>query len=62
MFKNPLQNIEAIENVVIVLLGVILLFTLEPVSTLQIILANVLAALLVIILSDDVWHWWHRHS
>ncbi|MBI1259160.1 MAG: hypothetical protein GC204_16950 [Chloroflexi bacterium] len=60
MLKNPLQNIEAIENVALVLLGVILLFTLEPVSSTQLILATILAVLLIGMVAIDVWQWRHQ--
>lgn len=60
MIKNPLQNVEALENAAIVLLGVILLFTLEPVSATQLMLATILAVVLVAIVAIDFWQWRHQ--
>ncbi len=59
MIKNPLYNVEEMEMLGVVLLGVILLIWLEPVTTLQRVFAAVLAAVLVVFAAVDVWHWRH---
>ncbi len=61
MSKIPLQNAEEVETIVIVLLGVLLLITLEPVSATQIVLGVILAALVVVFASVDLWEWRHPH-
>ena len=59
MNRDPLQTIELIENLAVVLVGVILLFTLEPISSTQLVLATILAVLLTGMVAIDVWQWWH---
>jgi hypothetical protein len=56
---NPLRNYEEMETLGIVLFGVILLITLEPVSTTQVLSAVVLAALVLVFAALDLWRWRH---
>ncbi len=56
---NPLRNVEEIETLGVVLLGVLLLIVLEPVSRLQLLFAGILALLLVVFAAIDFWQWRH---
>jgi len=60
MIKNPLQNVEEIEAFALLVLGIILLATLEPVSLTQIFSATLLAALVLVLAALDLWHWRHQ--
>ena len=60
MIKNPLQNVEEIEAFALLVLGIILLATLEPVSLTQIFSATLLAVLVLVLAALDLWHWRHQ--
>ncbi|MFN8452488.1 MAG: hypothetical protein U0521_28760 [Anaerolineae bacterium] len=61
MFKNPLQNIEPVETVTLLALGIVLLLTLEPVSQMQLVFAAILAGVLFIFVGSSVWGRRHDH-
>ena len=61
MFKNPLQNIEPVETVTLLALGIILLLTLEPVSQTQLVFAAILAGVLFIFVGSSLWGRRHDH-
>ncbi|MFN8563746.1 MAG: hypothetical protein U0703_19495 [Anaerolineae bacterium] len=61
MFKNPFQNIEPVETVTLLALGIILLLTLEPVSQMQLVFAAILAGVLFIFVGSSVWGRRHDH-
>lgn len=56
---NPLRNVEEVETLGVVLLGVLLLILLEPVSRLQHLFGGILALLLVVFAGIDLWQWRH---
>lgn len=58
---NPLRNVEEIETLGAVLLGVLLLVALEPVSEMQRLFAGILALVLIVDVGIDVWTWRHNH-
>lgn len=57
MRQNPLHNAEQFETIAVVLLGIVILLTLEPISELRLICAGVLAALVIGLTGLSIWHW-----
>ena len=54
------RNAEALETIAVVLLGVVLLITLEPVSTTQLMFAGILAGLVMVMTVISIWQWRHH--
>ena len=61
MRPNPLQDAERLETIAVVLLGIGLLLTLEPVSPIRWICGGILAGLVIGLTGLSIWHWRHDH-
>lgn len=61
MNRNPLQNIEPFETAVVVVLGIIVLLTLEPVTTARLTCAAILGGVLVVLAAHRAWERRHNH-
>ncbi len=59
MTHNPLNDAERLETIAVVLLGIVILLTLEPISQLRLVCAGILAALVIALTSLSFWHWRH---
>jgi len=59
MNKNPLQNIEAMETLGVVLVGIILLLTLEPIGTARLFFAGILGGLFIVLVAIELWQRLH---
>jgi uncharacterized membrane protein YcaP (DUF421 family) len=62
MNKNQLQKIEPFETVVVIILGIIVLLTLEPISTARLTCALLLGALLIVLAVHSLWERRHHHA
>jgi hypothetical protein len=59
MRENPLHNAEQFETIAVVLLGIVILLTLEPISQIRLICAGILAGLVIVFTGVSIWHWRH---